>query len=410
MAGFTWFQYHLILDVLIIVLVSLAFTFKDSSISLLPSGENGRSMAALDLRQYSDHVVIANSIPATDYPIGASYLHLEDNNRPSAQALEKNSTSDNAHVPQDSLPMRTEYEFALVADLDLSSRDPNEFKWHSYLKKGVLKRHPNGNYSISWTDTITLTSQTATNNRSMELSELIKYQGSLLSVCDYTGIVYKISAEGQVFQRHALADGNGQESKPFKAEWATLKDDLLYIGSIGKEWTRDGKILHFNPQWVKVIDSCGYVKNQDWGIRYNFLRNVTNTTYPGYLIHEAVAWDSVNRNWIFLPRRASTLEAYSPQAEENHGSNLLIIVDEEFKQATVKSIGPLQPQWGFTSLKLVPETNELMAVKVREINEGSKSFTETKITIFDRDGNFKLESDPWLSVSDGIKYEGLEFL
>jgi soluble calcium-activated nucleotidase 1 len=319
--------------------------------------------------------------------------------------------------------MRTEYEFALVADLDLASRNPQEFKWHSYLKKAVLTRHPNGNFSIVWTDTIQLTSQTATNNRSMELSELIKFKGSLLSVCDYTGIVYKISPDGQVFQRYAIADGNGKEPKPFKAEWASLKDGLLHIGSIGKEWTRNGEILHFNPQWVKTIDSCGYIKNHDWGMRYNFLRNITNTTYPGYLIHEAVTWDPSTRNWLFLPRRASSLVPYSPENEEFHGANLLIVADEDFKSANATRVGPLEPEWGFTSMKLIPETNEIIALKVREItstttttnSEGeSKStksvITQTKLTIFDRQGRFKLEPDPWVMVSEDTKYEGLEFL
>ena len=35
-------------------------------------------------------------------------------------------------------------------------------------------------------------------------------------------------------------DGNGREPKPFKIEWATEKDNLLYIGSFGKEWVVDG--------------------------------------------------------------------------------------------------------------------------------------------------------------------------
>jgi len=236
---------------------------------------------------------------------------------------------------------------------------------------------------------------------------LIKFKGSLLAVCDYTGIVYKISPDGQVFQRHAIADGNGKQSKPFKAEWATLKDGLLHIGSIGKEWVRDGQILHFNPQWIKTIDSCGYIKNRDWGMNYNFLRNVTNTVYPGYLIHEAVEWDPDARQWLFLPRKASSTGPYSPEAEENHGTNMLIIVDEHFKQAQVKHIGPLEPKWGFTSMKLIPETNEIIALKVMEA-AGQES--QTMITIFDKDGNFKLEPDPWVLVSSNTKYEGLSFL
>ena len=33
------------------------------------------------------------------------------------------------------------------------------------------------------------------------------------------------------------ADGDGDEAKPFKTEWATIKDGKLWIGSIGFEWS-----------------------------------------------------------------------------------------------------------------------------------------------------------------------------
>jgi len=76
----------------------------------------------------------------------------------------------------------------------------------------------------------------------MELSELIKSRHSkrVLAMCDYTGIIYEISSSGKVFQRHAVADGNGRDPKPFKIEWATEKGPLLYLGSTGKEWTTQG--------------------------------------------------------------------------------------------------------------------------------------------------------------------------
>lgn len=34
----------------------------------------------------------------------------------------------------------------------------------------------------------------------------------------------------------ALRTGNGDEPKPFKGEWATVKDGVLWVGSVGKEW------------------------------------------------------------------------------------------------------------------------------------------------------------------------------
>jgi hypothetical protein len=84
-------------------------------------------------------------------------------------------------------------------------------------KKGVLKRNERGNFTVEWGSLTKLTSTvankvckargfffntskkdlimlTCTQNRSMELSELIKTRHSkrLLAMCDYTGIVLLI--------------------------------------------------------------------------------------------------------------------------------------------------------------------------------------------------------------------------
>merc|ERR1719238_2056441 len=127
-----------------------------------------------------------------------------------------------------------EYDFQLVADLDLLSRDPQEFTWRSYLKSGVVKRisgkHERPAFEVDFTGERVLKSHTATKNRSMELSELVIFNRLTLAFCDYSGIVYKIDPDGQVFQRWAIADGDGDEAKPFKTEWATIKDGKLWIG------------------------------------------------------------------------------------------------------------------------------------------------------------------------------------
>eukprot|EP00658_Telonema_sp_P-2_P082898 TRINITY_DN8848_c0_g1_i3.p2 TRINITY_DN8848_c0_g1~~TRINITY_DN8848_c0_g1_i3.p2 ORF type:complete len:261 (-),score=70.99 TRINITY_DN8848_c0_g1_i3:50-832(-) len=131
------------------------------------------------------------------------------------------------------------YEFALVTDLDKRSRDPSSFTWQAYLKKGVLKRTSNtidSNFTVVWGETLTLQTHTSTKNRSMELSELVRFNRNLFAMCDMTGIIFKVMPDsGRVFQRFAIADGNGDEPKPFKIEWATVKDNLLWVGSVGKE-------------------------------------------------------------------------------------------------------------------------------------------------------------------------------
>ena len=116
-----------------------------------------------------------------------------------------------------------QYRFAMVTDMDLKSRDPDKFLWKSFFKSGTLVRNNNNNnnnrkknnnvneknkgkYSIVWDDDVqTLTSKTATKNRSMELSALVRYHHWLLAFCDYTGLVFKILPDtSSVFQRHAV--------------------------------------------------------------------------------------------------------------------------------------------------------------------------------------------------------------
>lgn len=81
-----------------------------------------------------------------------------------------------------------------------------------------------------------LQASTARNGRSMELSELLRYRHLLLAFCDYTGLVWKIRMEdGRVFQRYAIADGDGNQPNPFKIEWATVKvrmNECFFFSSI----------------------------------------------------------------------------------------------------------------------------------------------------------------------------------
>lgn len=68
----------------------------------------------------------------------------------------------------------------------------------------------------------------------------------------------------------------------FKAEWATVKDDLLYVGSMGKEWTTSqGVYVNHNPMWVKVISPDGEVSHIDWESKYLALRRAVNIDFPG---------------------------------------------------------------------------------------------------------------------------------
>lgn len=57
-----------------------------------------------------------------------------------------------------------------------------------------------------------------------------------------------------------LTDGNGHSEKGLKSEWATVKDETLYVGSMGKEWTTaSGEFSSYDPMWVKAININGEV-------------------------------------------------------------------------------------------------------------------------------------------------------
>lgn len=294
------------------------------------------------------------------------------------------------------------FEFAMVTDLDKRSREDDSFTWKSYLKYGLLTRDsPESNFTVKWGDTKTLRTHTATKNRSMELSEIVRFNRNFFAMCDMTGIIFKVDTDsGRVFQRFAIADGNGDEPKPFKIEWATVKDNLLWVGSVGKEI--EGSVRP--AEWVKAIDASGDISNIDWGPIYQVLRTATNTSYPGYLWHEAFHFDSRLRKWVILPRKESQT-LYDEAENEWKGSNLLLLASEDFAQVTVRRVGPLDPEYGFTAVRKLPGTDMYAALKVKE---HGTAVQHTVLTVFDLDGNIRIDP-PFVHVAD-LKYEGIEFV
>ena len=68
----------------------------------------------------------------------------------------------------------------------------------------------------------------------------------------------------------------------FKAEWLAVKEQRLYVGGLGKEWTTAaGRVLNHHPQWVKVVGHRGDVQHHNWGSHYNALRNAAGIQPPG---------------------------------------------------------------------------------------------------------------------------------
>jgi soluble calcium-activated nucleotidase 1 len=85
-----------------------------------------------------------------------------------------------------------QFELAVVTDLDQDSRLPDGKNWRSFLKRGrLLVQDHEGNVRAEWAaDAVELHSQLAAGGRSMELSDLVVFDGRLLTVDDRTGFFF----------------------------------------------------------------------------------------------------------------------------------------------------------------------------------------------------------------------------
>lgn len=296
------------------------------------------------------------------------------------------------------------YNFSVISDKDENSKNGNV--WQSILKNGVLTRDTRtGDYAITWLDETIIASEINNGGRGMELSDLTYFNNQLLTCDDRIGIVYELDTERSLaIARHILVDGDGRSMKGFKCEWTTVKDGLLYVGGLGKEWTtQEGKVLSRDPQYVKTIDSNGHVEHISWVEVYEALRKATDTENPGYLIHEAVRFNPTNRRWYFLPRRASQ-EMYNDKLDQRRGANIVISSNEHFGDIKFTEVGTRIPTHGFSAFAFLPfRENEIIALKTEEVD----GTIATYITMFDLDEGRELL--PETKIGD-VKYEGIEFL
>ena len=166
------------------------------------------------------------------------------------------------------------FDLLIVADLDKKSRvdTDSKGKWYSVMKKGQLTKQPNGTFSIEWVDETKLYTKISEAGRGMELSALVRYNNRLYSFDDRTGLVFEV-VNGKAIPRHILMEGDGNNDKGQKTEWATVKDDAILAGSFGKEYTNaNGSIANTNNMWVSVIHNTGEITHENWTDRFNKLR------------------------------------------------------------------------------------------------------------------------------------------
>mmetsp|Transcript_10263 Transcript_10263/g.18488 ORF Transcript_10263/g.18488 Transcript_10263/m.18488 type:complete len:425 (-) Transcript_10263:3454-4728(-) len=319
--------------------------------------------------------------------------------------------------------------FAVVTDQDKASKRPEDTanslprRWVAYLRRGELAFQlndaldfDNSSFSVTWSDSSTgieLWSRINEDGRGMELSDLIWFQSKLLAPDDRTGVLYEIvqpnSAKPFVAPRDVLPDGDGNTAKGFKGEWMVEKDNELVIGGHGREITDPYNGMSIKGRgglWIKVLDRFGGVRHHDWTEKYNRLRKAVGAEFPGYLIHEAVLWSALRREWVFLPRRYST-SAYNERENERRGWNRALIADEEFREIRELPIKlPKIPERGFSAAQFIPKTQEKLVLALRTVEVEGISKLETFVSVFSIETGNVLMSE--MSIGD-LKYEGLAF-
>ncbi|CAB1350151.1 unnamed protein product [Coregonus sp. 'balchen'] len=275
----------------------------------------------------------------------------------------------------------TRYRIGVIADLDTDSRSDKKLTWFSYMRQGHLLVSESGNkVAVEWD------------------AERVLLESHLGGEGPGHGAVRAGGVQREAVQR-GRPNGRG-----FKAEWLAVKDEHLYVGGLGKEWTTTtGEVVNNNPEWVKVVGHRGDVQHQNWVPKYNLLRSAAGIEPPGYLIHESAAWSDSLQRWFFLPRRASK-ERYDETADERRATNLVLSCSPDFEDVTVNRVGPHNPTHGFSSFKFVPNTDDQIVVALKSEEDAGK--IASYIMAFTLDGQILL---PETKIGD-VKYEGLEFI
>ncbi|WKY12618.1 hypothetical protein Q1695_003873 [Nippostrongylus brasiliensis] len=303
----------------------------------------------------------------------------------------------------------TEYKVLIVTDLDRGSATGDNKTWRALTRQGKLiisKNRKQANITWDLNADKNLTGKLNINARAMELSELSVFHNRILTPDDRTGMIYEIK-DNEAIPWVFLNSGPGNTTEGFKAEWMTIKDDLLYVGSHGNEFRdTNGNIVHENNMWVKTVSPDGAVTHHDWRTIFDKIRNACGIYKPGYLTHEAAQYSETRRMWFFLPRKASNT-TYEETADEKKGTNYLIMGKGDLSAFYAKRVGTLTDTTrGFSAFDFVPETRDFLiaALKSREV---TGSDDETYFTVFDVNGLVILDDQ---KIDGNYKFEGLFFI
>ncbi|XP_059617988.1 apyrase-like [Phlebotomus argentipes] len=299
-----------------------------------------------------------------------------------------------------------EYRFEIIGDFDqkaISPVQPNTY--FSDIHIGTVKVLNDSLLDIKFTgDVFDLVTKYAHNGRGSELSELLFFNGKMYTFEDKTGIIFDVT-DNRLVPWVILGDGFGNETNGFKCEWATVKDDHIYVGSNAREnFLNTGEIENRNNFYVKKVNKDGKVIHENWFEHYDKIRNSLEMPFPGFIVHEACVWSPINNQWIFLPRKCTPQSIFNV-TEDYIGCNKIIFASEDFSTITHVDIqaNPQPPERGFSSFKFLPDSDETIIVGLTTV-ETPEAVT-TSIIAIDLEGRVLF---PETKIIDD-KYEGLAF-
>lgn len=308
-------------------------------------------------------------------------------------------------------------EFLIVSDLDKRSAiaESKKPRWRAMLKKGVLVHNPaadaGAQFTVEWQSIAELSSGHGEEGRGMELSELTLWNDRLYSMDDRSGIVFEIvdygTPQARVVPRFILMEGDGNTDKGFKSEWSAVVNGNLIVASFGKEYAGPaGSIKNYNNNWVAEITPAGLITYRDWSVVYNSMRKHAGYEFPAYILHEAVLWSDLKKEWTFLPRRMCKTP-YDENEDERMGANTLFTLGEDFSVKKTVTVGTIVPERGFSTAKFVPGSGDEIILALKSAEYAATDRQTSYITVFTADGKVLL---PEQEIEGDMKYEGLEFI
>ncbi|KAL7711962.1 Apyrase [Entamoeba marina] len=296
-------------------------------------------------------------------------------------------------------------QLLLISDDDALTKYDNTYYSRIYL--GVLNTPTSESWTYNPSSTFSVTTKYNEKKRGNENSAVVYYNDKMYVFDDKTGIASELDiSHTSIYPRMIYNKGNGNSSNGMKCEWATVKDEVMFIGSHGN--SRDEDDLYKNS-YVQKVNNQLVNEPVNWYKYFEKINDALGIKSPGYVTHEAITWSNYYEKWVIFPRKVSQ-DAYDEITDMTSSSKVMLICDEDFEQCeTIKD-----PQYVnercFSSVRLAPFNEKIMIYTKSVENEGK---IESYIGVIDT-GDIDKEGYPKILLHDTYvgpyKVEGLEIL